>query len=144
MVTGFCVGLLADLAPPTAHAFGREAFVLCLVGFLAGRSSSAVRGSAFRPMMLIAFLGALSPLLYALLGLAVGEPGLPRSDLGSAAAASAIYAALLAPFIVPLTQACARRAEHRGPLPGQRVRTATTSIRTLGRREPTGASQGIK
>ncbi len=35
-LVGFAAGLLADLAPPSDHAIGRFALVLCLVGYATG------------------------------------------------------------------------------------------------------------
>jgi rod shape-determining protein MreD len=113
MVSGFCVGLAADVVPPAAHAIGRQAFVLCLVGFLAGRASDSVKGSAVRPMLSIACLAALSPFVYAMLGAAVGDSSDRWGDLAPAAAGAALYAGLLAPFVVPVVQLFASRGEGR-------------------------------
>lgn len=114
LVAGFCVGFAADLIPPAAHAVGRQAFVLCLVGYLAGRAASGVKGSTIRPILCVACLSALSPFLYALLGVAVGDGTDRWRDLFPAAAGAALYAAVLAPFVVPLVQALCGRNEPRG------------------------------
>jgi rod shape-determining protein MreD len=122
LVTGFCVGLAADVVPPAAHAIGRQAFVLCLIGYLAGRAAEAIKGSAVRPILCVACLAASTPFLYALLGFAVGDGSLHPGALVPTAVGSAIYAAILAPFVVPVVDRIARRNEPRGistlPRPG--------------------------
>jgi rod shape-determining protein MreD len=114
LVAGFAVGLAADVIPPAAHAVGRQAFVLCLVGYLVGRVAAVVKGSALRPILLVAAFAALTPFLYALLGVAVGDGHDRWGALLPAAAGAALYAAVLAPFVVPLTQAVCGRGEPRG------------------------------
>ena len=114
LVTGFCVGLAADLIPPAAHAVGRQAFVLCLIGYLAGRAGSSVKGLTMRPILHVACLAALSPFLYALLGVAVGDGTDRWRDLLPTAAGTALYAAVLAPFVVPLIMAVCGRTGPQG------------------------------
>lgn len=114
LVTGFCVGLAADVVPPAAHAIGRQAFVLCLVGYLAGRAAQAVKGSTVRPIFFVACLAACSPFVYALLGFAVGDGAFRSGDLLPTAAGSALYAAVLTPFVMPVINAIARRNEPKG------------------------------
>ena len=58
MVCGFLGGLAADLIPPATHAVGREAFVLCLVGYVAGRAAETVKDTVLRPVVLTAVLAA--------------------------------------------------------------------------------------
>ena len=123
MVTGFCVGFAADLIPPAAHAVGRQAFVLCLVGYLAGRAASSVKGTTIRPILHVAGLAALSPFLYALLGVAVGDGTDRWRDLFPAAAGAALYAAVLAPFVVPLVHAVCGRSGPQGIVQEWRVDT---------------------
>jgi rod shape-determining protein MreD len=52
-LVGFCAGLLADLAPPSDHAVGRYALVLCLLGYGAGllRPESGQIRSALTPLL---------------------------------------------------------------------------------------------
>lgn len=113
MVCGFLGGLAADLIPPATHAVGREAFVLCLVGYVAGRAAETVRDSVLRSVVLTACLAALSPFVYWAVGTAVGD-GEPRPGaLVSAAVGSALYAALLAPFVLFVVHLLAGRGETR-------------------------------
>jgi rod shape-determining protein MreD len=125
MVLGFILGLASDLVPPATDAIGREAFVLCLVGYLAARAAPRVRGSALRQMTLIGCLAAVATFVYALVGLASGDASLPWSSLPAAAAGSALYAAVLAPFVIPVALFVTGRSERRRPLPVQRTSTGS-------------------
>lgn len=108
-VTGFCAGFAVDIAPPADHAIGRYAFVLCVVGWIAGRMSQVAQRSALRTMFLVGFLALGSVLLYAALGVVVGDHHFRLGrDLPTALAAGG-YDALLAAFIVPGVRALAQR-----------------------------------
>ena len=140
LVVGFWLGLAADLTPPSTHAVGSQAFVLCLSGYLAGRAALAVKGSAVRPVLLIACLAALAPLLYTCLGLAVGVGARSFDGVAPAAAASALYAAVIAPFVLAAVSFLTGRGATRG-LPSQRSQTRLSSVRTLNRRTSAGSTQ---
>jgi len=113
MVCGFLGGLAADLIPPATHAVGREAFVLCLVGFVAGHAAESVKDTVLRPVVLVAVLAAVAPFGYWALGTVVGD-GEPRPvALLSAAFGSALYAALMAPFVLFAVHALAGRGQTR-------------------------------
>ena len=138
LVVGFLLGLAADVSPPAAHAVGSQAFVLCLAGYLAGRTASAVQGTVLRPILVVACLAALSPFLYAGLAGAVGTAdfhGLP-----AAAAASALYTGVLAPFVVPVVSFVLGRGDARG-LPPQRSHSRLPGVKTLNRRASAGSTQ---
>jgi rod shape-determining protein MreD len=138
LVAGFLLGLAADVTPPAAHAIGSQAFVLCLTGYLAGRAAGAVQGTVLRPILLVACLAALSPVLYAGLDFAVGS-GEFKGVL-AAAAASALYTGVLAPFAIPVVGFVLGRGETRG-LPTQRSHSRLPGVKTLNRRASAGSTQ---
>ena len=138
LVTGFLLGLAADLTPPAAHPVGCQAFVLCLSGYLAGRAATAMRGSFLRPILLVACLAALAPFLYTGLDYAVGGGGF-RGAAG-AAAASALYAGLIALPVLPVVGFVLGRGESRG-LPTQRSYSRLPGVKTLSRRASAGSAQ---
>jgi rod shape-determining protein MreD len=138
LVAGFLLGLAADVTPPAAHAIGSQAFVLCLSGYLAGRTAAAVQGTVLRPILVVAGLAALSPCLYAGLAFAVGTGGF--HGLTAACAASALYTGVLAPFVIPVVGFVAGRGETRG-LPTQRSHSRLPGVKTLNRRTSAGSTQ---
>ena len=110
-LVGFGAGLLADLAPPSDHAVGRYALVLCIVGYAAGltRPEGGQHRSAVVPMLVVGAGAVSSTLLYAGVGTLVGDIPLRDVGLGGLVLTAAIYDLLLAPFTVPLVMAMARR-----------------------------------
>ena len=108
---GFGAGLLADLAPPADHAAGRYALVLCVIGYLAGlaKPENGQLKSAMVPMIGVVTAAIGSTLLYALVGALVGDTAARHVGLGSLLFTAAVYDLLLAPFVVPLVMAIARR-----------------------------------
>lgn len=118
-LVGFFAGLLADLAPPADHAVGRYALVLCVIGYAAGltRPENGQHRSATVPMLVVAGGALSSTLLYAGVGALVGDT--PARDVGltSLLLTATCYDLLLAPFVVPLVMAAARRGEG-DPLSG--------------------------
>jgi rod shape-determining protein MreD len=138
LVVGFLLGLAADVSPPAAHAIGSQAFVLCLAGYLAGRAAGVVQGTVLRSILMVACLAAFSPFLYAGLDFAVGSAefhGVP-----AAAAASALYTGVLAPFVVPVVGFVLGRGDARG-LPSQRSHSRLPGVKTLNRRASAGSTQ---
>ncbi|GAA1978057.1 rod shape-determining protein MreD [Catenulispora subtropica] len=138
LILGFLLGLAADLTPPAAHAIGSQAFVLCLSGYLAGRLAPAVRGTVLRPILGVACLAGLAPFLYRALDYAVGSGEF--QGVTAAAAASALYTGVLAPFVVPVVGFVLSRGESRG-LPTQRSHTKLPGVKTLNRRASAGSTQ---
>ncbi|MEV6164101.1 rod shape-determining protein MreD [Streptomyces sp. NPDC052052] len=108
---GFGAGLLADLAPPADHAAGRYALVLCVIGYLAGlaKPENGQLKSAFVPMVAVVAAAIGSTLLYAMVGALVGDTAARHVGLGNLLFTAAVYDLLLAPFVVPLVMAIARR-----------------------------------
>ncbi|MFB7243055.1 rod shape-determining protein MreD [Streptomyces populi] len=111
---GFGAGLLSDLAPPADHAAGRYALVLCVVGYLAGlaRPENGRLKSATGPMAVVVAAAIGSTVLYAGVGALVGDTAARHVGLSSLLITATLYDLLLAPFVVPVLMALARRAEN--------------------------------
>ncbi|MGW1068051.1 rod shape-determining protein MreD [Streptomyces aureus] len=111
---GFGAGLLSDLAPPADHAAGRYALVLCVVGYLAGlaKPENGRLKSATGPMVVVVAAAIGSTVLYAGVGALVGDTAARHVGLSSLLITAALYDLLLAPFVVPVLMALARRAEN--------------------------------
>ncbi|MCT9010460.1 rod shape-determining protein MreD [Streptomyces sp. NPDC054766] len=111
---GFGAGLLSDLAPPADHAAGRYALVLCVIGYLAGlaKPENGRLKSATGPMAVVVAAAIGSTLLYASVGALVGDTAARHVGLNSLLLTAAVYDLLLAPFVVPVLMALARRAEN--------------------------------
>ena len=126
---GFFGGLFIDLAPPSDHAVGRYALVLCVVGYVAGllKPETGQLRSVLTPLMVVAAAAVGSTLLYAGVGALVGDTAARHVGLTGLLFSSLIYDVLLAPFVVPGVMALARRTvtdpaagAGQGPLPKPR------------------------
>ncbi|MEU0839264.1 rod shape-determining protein MreD [Streptomyces sp. NPDC005962] len=113
-LVGFGAGLLADLAPPADHAAGRYALVLCVIGYLVGlaKPDSGQLRSATGPMVVVVAAAIGATLLYAGVGILVGDDAARHVGLGQLLFTAALYDLLLAPFAVPLIIGLARRGEN--------------------------------
>ncbi|MEU2787548.1 rod shape-determining protein MreD [Streptomyces sp. NPDC007100] len=111
---GFGAGLLADLAPPSDHAIGRYALVLCVIGYVAGltKPDTGQHRSATMPLVVVVGAALGSTLLYAGVGSLVGDSAARHVGLAGLLFTATLYDLLLAPFVVPLVMAMARRTEH--------------------------------
>ncbi|MDC7339008.1 rod shape-determining protein MreD [Streptomyces lydicus] len=111
---GFFAGLLADVAPPSDHAIGRYALVLCVIGYVAGltKPDSGQHRSATVPLMVVIGAAIGSTLMYAGVGSLVGDTAARHVGLVGLLLSATLYDLLLAPFVVPLVMALARRTEH--------------------------------
>ncbi|MEV7021140.1 rod shape-determining protein MreD [Kitasatospora sp. NPDC093558] len=110
-VVGFSAGLLADLAPPSDHAIGRYALVLCLMGYAAGllRPEHGRQRSVSSALLVVAGAAVASTLLYAMVGALVGDTAARHVGLGGLVISALLYDLLLAPFVVPLVMLLGRR-----------------------------------
>ncbi|MBV2153972.1 rod shape-determining protein MreD [Kitasatospora sp. SUK 42] len=110
-LVGFSAGLLADLAPPSDHAIGRYALVLCLMGYAAGllRSEYGRQRSVFGSLLVVGAASIASTLLYATVGALVGDTAARHVGLGGLVISALLYDLLLAPFVVPLVMMFGRR-----------------------------------
>jgi rod shape-determining protein MreD len=114
---GFGAGLLADIAPPADHAVGRYALVLCVIGYAAGlvKPGSGQLRTAAGPMTVVIGAAIGTTLLYASVGGLVGDTAGAHVGLPKLLFTATVYDLLLAPFVVPLVMALARRFD-RDPL----------------------------
>lgn len=110
---GFFAGLLADLAPPSDHAIGRYALVLCVIGYAAGltRPDSGRHRSATLPLLVVIGAAIGSTLMYAGVGALVGDTAARHVGIVGLLLSATLYDLLLAPFTVPLVMALARRTD---------------------------------
>ncbi|MFF4949836.1 rod shape-determining protein MreD [Streptomyces chattanoogensis] len=113
-LVGFGAGLLADLAPPSDHAIGRYALVLCVIGYVAGltKPDSGQHRSATVPLIVVIGAAIGSTLMYAGVGALVGDTAARHVGLVGLLLSATLYDLLLAPFIVPLVMAVARRTDN--------------------------------
>lgn len=111
-VTGFAGGLLGDLVGD--HPVGLLALTLCLVGYLAGLLRGAGDRSILAPLGVVASAAVGATLVYAGLGLATGSPRVGVEALSAGLPTSVLYDVLLAPFVVPVVLAVARRLDPGG------------------------------
>ncbi|WUH93506.1 rod shape-determining protein MreD [Streptomyces sp. NBC_00433] len=111
---GFFAGLLADLAPPADHAVGRYALVLCVIGYVAGlfKPESGRLRTAAGPMLVVIGAAIGTTVLYAAVGSLVGDTAGAHVGLAKLVFTATIYDLLLAPFVVPLVMAMARRFDR--------------------------------
>jgi rod shape-determining protein MreD len=109
-LTGFAAGLLADLAPPSDHAIGRYALVLCLMGYAAGlmRAEPGRQRSVLVPLLVVAGAAVVSTVLYAAVGALVGDTAARHVGLTGLVFSAFLYDLLLAPFVVPVVMLLAR------------------------------------
>ncbi|MFJ8624099.1 rod shape-determining protein MreD [Kitasatospora sp. NPDC093550] len=110
-LVGFAAGLLADLAPPSDHAIGRYALVLCLMGYAAGllRPDHGRQRSVSSALLVVGAAAVASTLLYAMVGALVGDTAARHVGLGGLVISALLYDLLLAPFVVPLVMMLGRR-----------------------------------
>jgi rod shape-determining protein MreD len=116
LLTGFAAGLAVDLVPPADHEVGRWAFVLTLVGYLAGLAQAETRRSAFVPLAVVATAAAGSVLLYAGLGALLDDPNVTWSAVTRLLPTAVVYDVVLSAFAVPAVLALSGRLEPEGAL----------------------------
>ena len=114
LVLGFCAGLSSDLVPPADHEIGRWAFVLTLVGYLAGAARDETRRSAFVPLAVVAAAGAGSILLYAGLGALMDDAHVTWTAVTRLLPTAVVYDVVLSAFAIPAVLAVVRRTEPDG------------------------------
>lgn len=116
LLTGFAAGLAVDLVPPADHEVGRWAFVLTVVGYLAGLAQAETRRSAFVPLAVVAAAAAGSVLLYAGLGALLDDPDVTWSAVSGLLPTAVVYDVVLSAFAVPAVLALSGRLEPEGAL----------------------------
>jgi rod shape-determining protein MreD len=110
LVTGFAAGLGLDLAPPASHAIGAYALVFCLIGYLCGRAAGEIDRSAFLPLTAMALGAAGGTVLYTVVGVMFGEPGVTWAAARNVLPLSVAYDVLLSPFVLYLVLRITRLA----------------------------------
>ena len=140
-LVGFAAGLLADLAPPSDHAVGSYALVLCVLGYAAGliRPPGGHIRSVGLPLLVVAAAAITATLLYAAVGAMVGDTAARHVGMPGLLVTAVVYDVLLAPFVVPGVMALARRsvddlAGHGGTVFGAGMRRTTRGRSGLDRR----------
>lgn len=113
LLFGFCAGLAFDIVPPASGAIGRTAFVLCLVGYLAGVFRRLAQRSAIKPVLLVGVLSAIGVLVDVGVNILVGDHMPLGSAWWHAVLGAAGYDMLLSPFVLPLVLALVRRVDRR-------------------------------
>lgn len=103
-LTGFGVGLLADVAPPSEHTIGRLALVFAVVGYACGFFEDAEQRSVLVPVLVVAGASAVASVCYAGLGALTGAGVVSALRLGRVVPLTIGYDVLLTPFVVvPIT-----------------------------------------
>ncbi|RVX43570.1 rod shape-determining protein MreD [Nonomuraea polychroma] len=93
---GFFAGLLVDIMPPTAHLLGQYAFVLALVGYIAGRGAGG-------PVTTVVLCVLLAPLLAATVGMLISDPRVTLSTLIEQVPVTVVYTLVVSPIVIWLT-----------------------------------------
>jgi rod shape-determining protein MreD len=111
LVTGFAAGLASDLVPPADHAIGRWAFVLTVVGYLAGLARDETRRSAFVPLIVVAVAAGAGVLLFAGLGALMSDPHITWVAVSEILPTAVLYDVVLSAFVLPVVLAVVARFE---------------------------------
>jgi rod shape-determining protein MreD len=101
LAAGFGAGLATDLVPPADTTVGRWAFVLTLVGYLAGQAMGETRRSAFVPPFVVAGAAAASVLLYAGLVALMSDTHISWLAVSEILPTAVLYDVILSAFVVP-------------------------------------------
>jgi rod shape-determining protein MreD len=113
-VLGFFAGLTADFLPPTYHYAGELAFAYTVIGYLAGMLEAGEESSVLTIIGVVAAASVGVVLLYAALGDLLGNARITAGATAHALGGTVVYDVVLAPFVVPLVSAAARRFEPVG------------------------------
>ncbi|NRQ34979.1 rod shape-determining protein MreD [Nonomuraea sp. NN258] len=92
-VLGFFAGLLVDIVPPTAHLVGHYAFVLALVGYVAGRGAGG-------PATTVVLCVLMAPLLAAGVSGLISDPRVTVTTLTEQVPVTIVYTLLLSPVVI--------------------------------------------
>lgn len=110
-VTGFAVGLAADIAPPADHAIGRYAFVLCLVGYLCGLAADNTDSSSNLAFFTMATGVVAGALLYVAVGAILGDTRVTWPALSRVLPVSLLYDLIVSPFVLAAVRWLTRRID---------------------------------
>jgi rod shape-determining protein MreD len=130
LVTGFCAGLVLDIAPPASQVVGEHALVFCLVGYGCGRFGGMTERSAVGSLGIAALAVAGGETLYVLVALTLGDPSVSWQAIRLVLPSSVLQDILVSPFAVYVVmrasswaaarpEGSAAAAAASRPLPGQ-------------------------
>lgn len=108
---GFGAGLALDLVPPADHPVGLWAFVLTVVGHVAGHARPEAQRSAVVPFYVAAGAAAGSLVLYAFLATLAGSGGVDAGQVLRVLPTAVLYDVVLTPFVVSGVVALSRQVE---------------------------------
>ncbi|MEO5876561.1 MAG: rod shape-determining protein MreD [Streptosporangiaceae bacterium] len=100
MVAGFGAGLLVDIVPPADHTLGMYALVYCLIGYACGLASDEMDRSQTLPFVVVAGGALAGNLLYALVGVLLGDPRAGWPLVSRMVPLAVLYNVLASPFVV--------------------------------------------
>ncbi len=109
---GFVAGLASDLVPPGGPVLGREALVLCLIGYLAG-AVSRLPSRRTVTMVLIGVASVAYPLLAGTISEILGAQ-VPWGAVGGLLPTTVAYNVALTPLLGFLVLRISRKLEPRG------------------------------
>lgn len=104
-VNGFAAGLLLDLIPPAVVPIGTNAFVLCVIGAAVGRFTRRNDRTVNTTLLAVAAAAVSAQVLRAIVGLVAQDGRVDLWGTPALALSGALYAVLLAPFVVPVMHA---------------------------------------
>lgn len=100
-LVGFAAGLVLDLAPPADHTAGRWALALVVTGYLAGLVRDDAGRSAMAAVTVVAASAFVGTSVFALSGLALGDPGVTVAAVLPVVAIAVVYDVALTPLVLP-------------------------------------------
>ncbi len=116
LVTGFAAGLVTDIVPPADHTIGRYALVYCLVGYGCGLTAAEMERSPVRPFVAVAVGALAGSLLYALMGMMLGDPRASWAVVSHLLPLQVLYDVIASPFVVwAVLRLTGRLERERGP-----------------------------
>jgi rod shape-determining protein MreD len=110
-LAGFAAGLALDVVPPADGILGLSAVVLTVVGYLGGELGERRDRAALLTTGYVGLMAGGAVIGYAFLGGIVSDPRVDWARVPMLALTSALYAAVLAAFVVPGVAAMVRRLE---------------------------------
>jgi rod shape-determining protein MreD len=113
LVAGFAAGLAADTMPPADHTIGRYTLVYCLVGYVCGLVSAEMDRSSVVPFVAVAAGALIGSLLYAGVGMLLGDPRATWAIISRMVPLSVLYDVLASPFVVWAVLRVTQRFERR-------------------------------
>ena len=129
LVTGFGAGLALDLAPPASHAIGAYALVFCADRLCLPAARPARSTGPPHCRIAAMALGALGgSILYAVVGVTFGEPGVSWAAARNVLPLSVAYDLLLSPFVLYLVLRITRWAGQLANAPAPALARAGSPV----------------